>query len=141
MNLSRPLQALLLSALVMTLPMTLPTAALACTPGGDGVVLEQADVDWTLAVYGVKNLTPGNQFAVEIVLCSAPEETEIVEVGATMPTHGHGMNYKPEITRTNHGAFVTTGWLMHMAGNWEIEIKTRNGSQYATFIHSVDVEP
>lgn len=137
MRLSKNFQALLLSASLVLFPIT----AMACTPGVGGVVLEQPDVDWTIAVNGIDNLTPGTQFAVEILLCDAPEETEIVEVGATMPAHGHGMNYRPEITRTYHGAFVTSGWLMHMAGNWEIEIKTRNGSQYATFVHPVIVEP
>ncbi len=118
-----------------------PLVASACTPGSGGVVLEKPDVDWTLAAYGLDSIAPGAQFAVEILLCDAPEETEVVEVGATMPTHGHGMNYKPEITRTNHGAFVTTGWLMHMSGEWEIAVKTRSGTEYATFVHTVTVAP
>ena len=47
-----------------------------------------------------------------------------VKADANMPSHGHGMNYRTEVQRlANDGRFEVVGFLLHMPGIWEFEIK------------------
>ena len=43
-------------------------------------------------------------------------------VNAHMPLHGHGMNYRPRITKTDEGTFRAEGFLFHMPGKWQFKI-------------------
>jgi hypothetical protein len=45
-----------------------------------------------------------------------------IDVDATMPAHGHGMNIEPIISSTEDGTFLAEGLLWHMEGEWEIVI-------------------
>lgn len=43
-----------------------------------------------------------------------------LRVDATMPAHGHGMNYLPVVSQVDEGRFVAEGLLFHMPGEWEL---------------------
>ena len=45
-----------------------------------------------------------------------------VDVDATMPAHGHGMNINPVMSGPNDGIFQADGLLWHMEGEWELVI-------------------
>lgn len=45
-----------------------------------------------------------------------------VSLDASMPMHGHGMNYRPTITQLNDGRWRAEGFLFHMPGAWRIVI-------------------
>ena len=47
-----------------------------------------------------------------------------VDVDATMPAHGHGMNIEPIMTGPNDGIFQADGLLWHMEGEWELVLST-----------------
>jgi hypothetical protein len=39
-----------------------------------------------------------------------------------MPSHGHGMNTKPRLTRLGDGEWRAEGMLFHMPGEWELYV-------------------
>jgi hypothetical protein len=51
-----------------------------------------------------------------------------VKVGATMPRHGHGMNYVPSSEMFDNGQFVASGMLLHMPGQWAVELNVVDGA-------------
>ncbi len=50
-----------------------------------------------------------------------PSEISI-KVDADMPSHGHGINTEPEITKISDGKYEVKGLLFHMGGDWELYI-------------------
>lgn len=50
---------------------------------------------------------------------------EIVEVDAEMPTHRHGMNYRPRLTMLAPGQARADGLMLHMPGPWRLRIALR----------------
>lgn len=52
-----------------------------------------------------------------------------LEVAATMPAHGHGMNTVPTVTRDESGMYTVDGMLFHMRGWWQLDFTaTREGT-------------
>ena len=72
-------------------------------------------------------LKVGRFFVAEIVTCRAPggQPVQDVLIDATMPAHGHGMNYRPSSTRTAAGHYRFKGMMLHMPGTWRITIDLR----------------
>ena len=96
-----------------------------CTaPSSDGTeiqfVSEVADIR---AEVLPSPLTVGNPFSLRLYVCSPSEAVRITTVSANMPAHGHGMNYRPTIRETTENTFISDGWLFHMPGVWEVNIR------------------
>jgi hypothetical protein len=57
----------------------------------------------------------------------SPVENPDVSVKARMPTHGHGMNTDPNVSKDSEGVFVIEGMKFHMPSNpknpWTLEIE------------------
>ncbi|MFT5444923.1 MAG: hypothetical protein ACI9DC_000083 [Gammaproteobacteria bacterium] len=51
-----------------------------------------------------------------------------VKADATMPDHGHGMNYVPTSQMFDNGQFVASGLLLHMPGHWALELRVAQGA-------------
>ena len=60
-------------------------------------------------------------FAVEFTACAkngAAEPPPVLD--AWMPSHRHGMNYKPKLFTLGPGQYRAEGLLFHMPGRWEL---------------------
>ncbi|HTE06134.1 MAG TPA: hypothetical protein VK824_08060 [Planctomycetota bacterium] len=62
-----------------------------------------------------------------------------LELDATMPAHGHGMNRTPAVTARGDGTFVVDGMLFHMAGEWNLIFHVYVGTEYGQVILRVDL--
>lgn len=106
---SAALAALLLSA-----------SALACEPAlrGDGVRLiagERHVVGWQAPA----PVPLAEFFSVDIAVCKRAGGPAVApRIEATMPEHGHGMNYRPSIAAVGPGRYRASGMLLHMPGRW-----------------------
>ena len=62
-----------------------------------------------------------------------------IKTDATMPQHGHGMNYRPTLTLGAAGQFRGVGFLLHMAGEWRFDLELIDGPrrEKLTFSHHV----
>ena len=69
-------------------------------------------------------------FALLIRACARAPITAL-DVGAQMPEHRHGMNYKPTLARSAADGWRADGLLFHMPGKWEITfvVTTAQGAQ------------
>jgi hypothetical protein len=67
----------------------------------------------------------GEHFVVDLAVCPKPgaKRPADVRVGATMPDHRHGMNYRPTVTPQAGERYRAQGMMFHMPGRWVIEFE------------------
>jgi len=87
-------------------------------------------------------LRVGQFFAAEVVACRAPgpEPVGQIAVDATMPAHGHGMNYRPKAEATGAGSYRFTGLMLHMPGTWHLTFDLLQGDRRTRLTHEVDLK-
>jgi len=90
-----------------------------------------------------RELKVGQFFAAEVVACRAPGGGDVREivVDATMPAHGHGMNYRPSIDPLGAGRFRFTGLMLHMPGTWRLSFDLYQGDKRTRLTHDVKLKP
>lgn len=104
------------------------------------LVAADAEVAYRLEPEGLK---VGEFFTAEVVACRAPglEPVHAIAVDATMPDHGHGMNYRPAATSAAPGHYRFIGLMLHMPGRWRITIDLFHGSKRTRLTREVDLGP
>lgn len=65
----------------------------------------------------------------------------LVDVDATMPSHGHGMMTKPQHKALADGAWRSEGMKLHMHGAWLFEVKVQAGGQSESIKMPFDQPP
>jgi hypothetical protein len=82
-------------------------------------------------------------FAVEVVACRAagPEPVSRIAIDASMPAHGHGMNYRPSVSSPQPGRYRFSGLMLHMAGRWQVTIDLFQGGRRTRLTHEVNLAP
>ena len=88
-------------------------------------------------------LKVGRFFAAEVVACKAPSSEPVreIRIDATMPAHGHGMNYRPSAAQTAPGHYKFTGLMLHMSGTWRVTIDLLQGAKRTRLTHEVKLAP
>ena len=73
-------------------------------------------------------------FAVLFSVCG-PATPDSVTVDARMPSHGHGMNYRPTVTALGNGRYRAEGLMFHMPGEWELSfvVQQADASERITY--------
>lgn len=120
-----------------------PGAALACPAAEQGFQrLRSADAEiayrWEPA-----ELKIGQFFAAEVVACRAPGSEPVAEIAidATMPAHGHGMNYRPAAKHAGAGHYRFTGLMLHMPGTWRLTFDLIQGARRTRLTQEVKLRP
>lgn len=108
-------------AAIVTLLLVLADAAIACGSGqgsraefDDGLVLEYRTDPAPIRV--------ARPFTLLFHLCRNGERIAVgnLRLDASMPAHGHGMNYRPAVSPRAAGGYRAEGMLLHMPGDWQI---------------------
>jgi hypothetical protein len=88
-------------------------------------------------------LKVGRFFSAEVVACRLPASAGLREIAldATMPAHGHGMNYRPAAARTGPDRFRFTGLMLHMPGRWRVTFDLFHGDKRTRLTHEVSLRP
>lgn len=138
-----PAEARCAAAAVVLGAATLAAPAQACPTAEQGfrrLASTEAEIAYRLDPSEPK---VGQFFAAEVVACRAPGSgpVERIAVDATMPAHGHGMNYLPKAAETAPGSYRFTGLMMHMPGRWRMTIDVFRDGQRARLMHEVDLKP
>jgi hypothetical protein len=82
----------------------------------------------------------GRHFALDVVVCPAPESAPAVD--AEMPAHRHGMNYRAQVERVGPaaaGRFRARGMMFHMPGHWRVLFDVGSGKARQRLGADVDV--
>lgn len=133
------LPTLLLVALVCAAPRV---AAQACPPEGEGFRrLKSAEAEIAYR-WDPARLKVGRFFAAEVVACRAlgPEPVGRIAIDATMPAHGHGMNYRPKAERAGAGHYRFTGLMLHMPGTWRLTFDLFQGGKRTRLTREVEIK-
>ena len=74
---------------------------------------------------GTDDSIPLNQlFTMNVSVSNVPADAAVtIDIDATMPAHGHGMNTIPTIeTAEGSNQFEVSNMILHMPGEWELRI-------------------
>jgi len=96
--------------------------------------LTQGEVQAAWQVAGAP-IAIGRHFAIEVELC--PAGATLARVDATMPEHGHGMNYRPSVKALGDGRWRAEGLMFHMAGRWELRLDVHGGGRSERLLQSI----
>ena len=121
----------------------LVASAVAC-PSADQGFRRLASADAEIAYrWEPERLQIGHFFAAEVVACRSPggEPVSEIRIDATMPAHGHGMNYRPAATRAGPGHYKFTGLMLHMPGTWRIAIDLLQGPRRTRLTQDISLTP
>jgi len=84
----------------------------------------------------------GEFFALEFGGCArgTPFAAETLRLDATMPAHGHGMNFKPKIVAIGPGLYRAEGMMFHMPGTWQLSLEQRTATGATRLTTDIVVE-
>jgi hypothetical protein len=85
----------------------------------------------------------GRHFALDIAACAkgAAAAPASLSVDAFMPAHGHGMNYKPAVTKAAPAnRFRAEGLMFHMPGRWDFYFDVQSAGKNERLTHSILLE-
>ena len=82
-----------------------------------------------------KSMSVGSFFSMDFDICKDSKSLPIqdLKINAMMPAHGHGMNYKTEITHLSNYQFKLKNLNFHMPGLWQITLKVITSSSSELF--------
>jgi len=86
-----------------------------------------------------KKIQVSEPFSVIVSMCAEVAENTLITLDATMPMHGHGMNYQPEhkkLSQTTSSIQVQAdGMVLHMPGSWQWVVNIDSESSRKSFTH------
>lgn len=87
-------------------------------------------------------ITRNRHFSLEVLVEPGAEAKApaSVSVDADMPSHGHGMNTKPETIHEGGSRYRAKGMLFHMAGQWSIMVEISEGANKERAFFPVSME-
>jgi hypothetical protein len=123
------LQSLLLACALFAFSPTQPAAASECDHTG-GLQIKKGPYRLVFQT-NPKKPSVGKFFGLTISVCTTDGSPlpDGLKIDATMPMHGHGMNYRPTVKRSAPGKFQATGLMMHMSGSWVLRFDVRHGDK------------
>jgi len=87
----------------------------------------------TIVVEPMQTISVSKPFSAKVSVCGNSLSNASVELNATMPAHGHGMNYKPEHTvvqQTDSTIQINVdGLILHMPGQWQWSVEISNSGE------------
>ena len=100
----------------------LPPSAIACEPPLRGEGVQKIEGQAHVVAWRAPTPLPlASFFSLEFAACARDSSrVEAPRIDATMPEHGHGMNYRPTIEALGNGRFRASGLLLHMPGRWQL---------------------
>ncbi len=121
--------------------LALPVAACpAAEQGFRRLASAEAEVAYRLEPAELK---VGQFFTADVVACRTPRQEALrdIKIDATMPAHGHGMNYRPSATRAAPDHYRFSGLMLHMPGTWQVTIDLLQGSTRSRLTYEVNLKP
>ena len=80
----------------------------------------------TVSIQPMANISVSEPFSVNLMICGAGAGNAEVKLDATMPAHGHGMNYLPQLkvlAQSDEGQqALVDGLVLHMPGSWQWQV-------------------
>lgn len=117
------------------------TDHLDCAFTDPGFVIE--DDDLVVNIQPLESISVSQPFPVAVTVCGKAMADATVMLDATMPAHGHGMNYAPTHTvyekSEQRQQIRVEGVVLHMPGNWQWSVDVQAGDSRKTLSHEFQV--
>ena len=103
---------------------------------------------FSVLVTPTSDIKVSEPFSVNITVCSDLPLVG-VKIDATMPAHGHGMNYTPELTELNSsngsdeqpmGQYLAEGMVFHMPGEWQWQVELQSAEHRETLMQKLQIQ-
>ena len=105
-----------------------------------GVVCEEKNSDFVLqdealriSIEPIEKIAVSEPFSINVMVCGKDAQHAQVTVDATMPSHGHGMNYAPPhkvLAQDDKGQQLhVEGMVLHMPGSWQWQVEVNAGDE------------
>lgn len=98
----------------------------------------------TVVVQALKAIEVSEPFSVLITVCDTDVNDMKIKLNASMPAHGHGMNYEPEHSVMEHTdsqlKVQVDGLVLHMPGNWEWLVELRTPDMKTELTYDFDLQ-
>ena len=130
------------TAIFFVTGLTQPATA-ACLANGPGVEMKGPERTSLKVLLDIQQrpIEVSSPFRVKIAACaSVGTPIKRLSINATMPRHGHGMNYQPTLTKVDGSHYLATGLLFHMPGLWRIEVSAYRAGETERFFYDVEVK-
>jgi hypothetical protein len=81
----------------------------------------------------------GRHFALVVSVCGRHGATspESLAIDARMPSHGHGMNYRPTVVALGGARYRAEGLMLHMPGEWELIFVVKDSGSSERMTHTL----
>lgn len=108
-----------------------------------GIQLSGAtDAPWTVQIQlNPKDVPLNVPFDAMVTICSRsdPLPTRLT-VDATMPAHGHGMNYEAKAAPVDDNSYEAKNLVFHMPGVWRLEVTAYENDKPHRFTHDINLQ-
>ncbi len=130
------------NALAPAITLIAAAQTFACEPGLRGEGLHTIEGERHVVAWRAPPRWPLAEFvSLEFAACARDGRVvDLPRVDATMPAHGHGMNYRPQVTALGSGRFRADGLLLHMPGRWMLAFSVGAGSSRETLRDALQID-
>lgn len=100
---------------------------------------------WVMYTPNPDPIPVGEDFAMTVMVHDGADQTTLmpsctIEVGAWMPSMGHGMPNPPTVTPNGDGTFAVSGMNFIMGGHWELTVDVTDAAATETATFNVMAE-
>ena len=118
-------------------------AQTSCTPNEGSTVYKVSDSP-AIYIEPSNSIAVSEQFTAVVTVCGDALSNSAFKLDATMPSHGHGMNYTPAYTVLSQSSDMikvrVDGLVLHMPGDWQWQVELGNGDERDTYSHTFNVQ-
>lgn len=111
----------------------------ACAQKNENTTILNGDA-FSAAISVDNRIEVSKPFSAMVTVCTNDASEIDMQIGANMPSHGHGMNYTPKVSLVESNGNVyrykVDGLVMHMPGNWEWTVIISSSDTEETLKHS-----
>ena len=119
------------------------TTDTACAPNEGSGVYKVSDSP-AIYIEPSDSIAVSEQFSAVVTVCGEAMASSVFKLDATMPSHGHGMNYTPAYTVLAQSSDMikvqVDGLVLHMPGDWQWLVELGNGNERDTYSHTFNVQ-
>ena len=108
----------------------LSTPALACSDSNGKHLAVSNSTIRIQYQFDPSTIQVGEPFSLAFQVCDKQQALNgitLVKFDATMPAHGHGMNYLPQLQALGQSQYRIDDLLLHMPGVWQFSFDVRYG--------------
>jgi len=116
----------------------------ACDISNDSNMLIVENDQYTAVIKNLEPVKVSEPLTVLVTVCGEVSAIDEFTLDASMPVHGHGTNYQPNIKKveseSDYALYQVEGIVLHMPGKWQWDMEIGSTSGKQTLNHEFVVQ-